>query len=185
MDSTSFEALPPTGPVIPGPRRPALVEGEDYFYYGFPHIFSVIANLRAAVGQGVKVFGLDAEWRRGGKLALLQIAYIDPQSGKLVAVLMKFKPWAKNVVIPRILVDFLKCNAHTFVGVGVDGDVKRLCKDYPTTGFVAEDVKCLSVGRMAKRCDVSLNASPALGTLAEKLLNIELDKQEDGSRHSE
>ena len=123
----------------------------------------------------------------GGEVSLLccRLLILTPQSGKLVAVLMKFKPWAKNVVIPKILVDFLKCDAHTFVGVGVDGDVKRLCKDYPTTGFVAEDVKCLSVGRMAKRCDVSLNASPALGTLAEKLLNIELDKQEDGPRHSE
>ena len=85
----------------------------------------------------------------------------------------------KRMALPSCNEDFKICSTNKLVAF------QMLEKVSFTTGFVAEDVKCLSVGRMAKRCDVSLNASPALGTLAEKLLNIELDKREDGPRHSE
>ena len=117
------------------------------------------------------VVGLDIEWRPN----------TNPNSQNPVATLQLCVGLSCLVFqilhspyIPQSLVDFLSSADHTFVGVGIRGDVEKLLEDYSLRVENCEDLRRLAEDVLGER-DMR---GAGLRTLARRVLGTELEKPE-------
>ncbi|XP_062179941.1 3'-5' exonuclease-like [Phragmites australis] len=131
---------------------------------------SFLQEFRHATRQG-HIVGLDTEWRfvfqpdgrRTHRMAVLQLCI-----GRRCLV---FQIVHANYV-PDALRDFLACPDHRFVGVGVDGDVKRLSEDYGLEIANAVDLRYIAANVLSR----PKLREAGLKTLAREVMGALIDK---------
>jgi hypothetical protein len=117
------------------------------------------------------IVGVDTEWHsvhdedghRKNRMAVLQLCV-----GRRCLVYQIFHA----DYVPDALKDFLACPDHRFLGVAVDGDVKRLSEDCGLVVANAVDLRCVAAEALAR----PELRTVSLKTLTREVMGVLIDK---------